>query len=95
MKCDNCRANKICDHNTWGFETCNNFIPLCSTELEQLKAEKDNLIKTYKECALEVTKWFAHELLNRTKYIHCGDLDLEFEVCSLLKELEGNKVERN
>jgi hypothetical protein len=25
--CDKCRANKICDHNRFGFENCNNFIP--------------------------------------------------------------------
>lgn len=26
--CTNCRANKVCDHNIWGFENCNNFIPI-------------------------------------------------------------------
>ena len=30
--CDKCKANKVCDHNLWGFETCNNFIP--ESELE-------------------------------------------------------------
>ena len=27
ITCNNCKANKVCDHNLWGFETCNNFIP--------------------------------------------------------------------
>ena len=26
-KCDTCRANKVCDHNWYGFENCGNYIP--------------------------------------------------------------------
>ena len=26
-KCETCRANKVCDHNRFGFETCGNYIP--------------------------------------------------------------------
>lgn len=26
-QCDSCKANKVCDHNKYGFENCNNFIP--------------------------------------------------------------------
>lgn len=25
--CDTCKANKVCDHNKYGFENCNNYIP--------------------------------------------------------------------
>ncbi len=25
VKCDNCICNKVCDHNKYGFENCNNF----------------------------------------------------------------------
>lgn len=25
--CNMCKANKVCDHNLWGFETCDSFIP--------------------------------------------------------------------
>ena len=25
--CDNCMANKVCDHNRFGFENCGNYIP--------------------------------------------------------------------
>lgn len=28
MTCENCKANSVCNHNKYGFETCNNFIPL-------------------------------------------------------------------
>lgn len=26
-KCITCQCNKICDHNEFGYETCNNYIP--------------------------------------------------------------------
>ncbi len=26
-RCDDCQANKVCDHNRFGFENCGNFIP--------------------------------------------------------------------
>lgn len=26
-RCEECKANKICDHNRFGFENCGNFIP--------------------------------------------------------------------
>ena len=26
-KCETCKANKICDHNRFGWENCNNYIP--------------------------------------------------------------------
>lgn len=25
--CETCKANKVCDHNKYGFENCNNHIP--------------------------------------------------------------------
>lgn len=25
-RCDDCKANKVCDHNRFGFETCGNYI---------------------------------------------------------------------
>ena len=26
-KCETCKCNKVCDHNKFGFENCNNYIP--------------------------------------------------------------------
>ena len=37
--CENCRANKVCDHNLYGFENCGNFIPQvasCNTVVDLL-----------------------------------------------------------
>ena len=28
MNCNDCKANKVCDHNKYGFENCGNFIPI-------------------------------------------------------------------
>ena len=25
--CETCKANKVCDHNKYGFENCGNYIP--------------------------------------------------------------------
>ena len=27
MTCNTCKANKVCDHNKYGFENCGNYIP--------------------------------------------------------------------
>ena len=33
MTCRTCKANKVCDHNKYGFEDCGNYIPLDSVEV--------------------------------------------------------------
>lgn len=35
--CNTCKANKICDHNKFGFENCGNYIPLAVTEVKRGK----------------------------------------------------------
>ncbi len=32
--CNTCKANKVCDHNKYGFENCNNYI---STDVMEVK----------------------------------------------------------
>lgn len=27
-KCETCKCNKVCDHNYFGFENCDNYIPI-------------------------------------------------------------------
>ena len=27
-RCDTCKADKVCDHDRFGFENCNNYIPI-------------------------------------------------------------------
>lgn len=39
--CNKCEANKICDHNRFGFENCNNFIPII------IRCEQCNCFKPY------------------------------------------------
>ena len=36
-KCENCKANKICDHNNYGFENCCNYISADVVEVVRCK----------------------------------------------------------
>ena len=36
-KCDMCKANKVCDHNRFGFENCDNYI---SSDVVEVRHEK-------------------------------------------------------
>ena len=37
MTCNTCKANKVCDHNKYGFENCNNYIPKDAVEVVRCK----------------------------------------------------------
>lgn len=43
VRCDNCLANKVCDHNRFGFENCGSYISAADvapkSEVEELKEE--------------------------------------------------------
>lgn len=39
-QCDDCKANKVCDHNRFGFENCGNFIPADAVEIVRDLAEE-------------------------------------------------------
>lgn len=36
-RCDECKANKVCDHDRFGFENCGNFIPVDVVEVVRCK----------------------------------------------------------
>jgi hypothetical protein len=36
--CNTCRCNKICDHNKYGFENCNNYVAMDTVEV--IRCEK-------------------------------------------------------
>lgn len=44
-RCDTCKADKVCDHDRFGFENCNNYIPIDEV------SELDTML-----CALEGIK---------------------------------------
>lgn len=59
-------------------------------EIERLQTEKDNLIKTYKECMTEAIKEFAERLkkeLSFGRYIQLDQID------NLVKEMVGERNE--
>ena len=35
--CETCKANKVCDHNKYGFENCNNYISADVVEVVRCK----------------------------------------------------------
>ena len=69
-ECETCKANKVCDHNEYGFENCGNYIPADVVEVVRCKdckfAEENGgdcngtLPITYRNYVCEI---------NETKYI--------------------------
>lgn len=45
MSCEKCRCNKICDHNKFGFENCENYVPMEITAPEALVLLQQENIK--------------------------------------------------
>jgi hypothetical protein len=85
-----------------GQETLQKYISEQKAEIERVRVEKDNLIKTYKECQVEAVKEFAERLKeNRI------DIDVSFgygkehyteavavvEIDRLVKEFTEGKVD--
>ncbi len=57
-----CLACPACEENTNCMITFSSAVKRQQAEIERLTAEKDNLIRNYKECAMEVVKDFAGRL---------------------------------
>jgi hypothetical protein len=66
-------------------------------ELKQVKAEKDALIKTYRECNAEIIKEFSYSLIKRIYDIpqHCFDLSRVLQTVERARRdwMEGNTNE--
>lgn len=46
--CDTCKANRVCDHNRYGFETCGCYIPadvVPRSVITEIFAELDTFVK--------------------------------------------------
>lgn len=48
--CNTCKANKICDHNKFGFENCGNYIPLDVTEVRRGEWKYEGEYKACSHC---------------------------------------------
>lgn len=71
LGCDKCKFNDG-DPNTLSCEwelknAAMEVLKRQQAEVERLKTEKDNLIRNYKECAMEAVKDFAERLKARVK----------------------------
>lgn len=50
MTCNTCEANKVCDHNKYGFENCDNHIPPDSMDkFEAVDKFRDELMDKFLE----------------------------------------------
>ena len=63
MTCNTCKCNKVCDHNKYGFENCNNYISADVVEVVRCKDCKHAKAKEYYGCACQNrnTPWFNDE----------------------------------
>lgn len=58
-RCEECKANKVCDHNRFGFENCGNFIPndvVPKSEADEIAEELSDTIVMKDELFDEVIK---------------------------------------
>ena len=73
-------------------------------EIERLKTEKDNLIRNYKECAMEVVKDFADRIQAKHRDLGVSfitmafvvnriKVDIEMGIYSDTKKQEGNNAQ--
>lgn len=46
-KCDTCKANKVCDHNKYGFEDCDNYISEWISVDDRLPENEKNVLCYY------------------------------------------------
>lgn len=42
--CDNCVCNKVCDHNIYGFENCDNYIPRWVSVKERTPSQFESVL---------------------------------------------------
>lgn len=104
--CNGCIFNDEDDIYCWSCEwelknAAMEVIKRQQAEIERLKAEKDNLIRNYKECAMEAVKEFAERLKAKVTYFEyrLEDGDELFKaveldaIDALVEEMEGENEE--
>lgn len=83
-KCETCRANKVCDHNRFGFETCGNYIPT-----NEWISVEDRL----PEAGQEILGYFARfEYVKTTSIVASTDGTIMFEWWNGKYKLEGSEL---
>ena len=69
-RCDTCKANKVCDHNKYGFENCNNYI---SADVVEVVRCKD--CKYWRDWEMAVV---SHGFGPNMGECHCAQWDNEY-----------------
>lgn len=75
------------------YEDIADLIKSQQAEIEQLKTEKDNLIKTYAECRIDFLKEFVEKLKDRTAFYQNAGTSSFIEGCIETKEWYDSKIE--
>lgn len=75
--CETCKANKVCDHNKYGFENCNNYISADVVEIVRCKDCKHLKIindgKIYAKCLQTDFEFMPFGTDTRTHYCSYGE----------------------
>ena len=60
-RCEECKANKVCDHNRFGFENCGNFIPADVVERKRGEWKKSShpILGTHFDCSVCKCEWYV------------------------------------
>lgn len=69
-RCDECKANKVCDHNKFGFENCDNFIAedvVPKSKYEMAVKEREANVKGFTEELAKARNSAAKEILSELK----------------------------
>ena len=72
--CETCKANKVCDHNKYGFENCNNYISADVLEVRHGEWEQNPYCKRIYFCS-ECGRHIEDGSFNPYEhfpYCHCG-----------------------
>ena len=60
------------------------------TEIERLETEKDNLIRAYRECQIEVLREFAEKLKEKSHYHNCRYNGAVYDITAIeVKEIDN------
>lgn len=68
-KCDTCKVNKVCDHNRFGFENCDNYISSDVVEVVRCK----NCKNYNTEGCSEGWGWCESSNSGTNDYRYCSD----------------------
>lgn len=95
--CDTCKANKICDHNQYSLENCNNYIPLGGVHQPIKNPFVEDIRKKLTYDAGECGEWYVMSPAQKRAILRLCDMVEIFENTAdhAMKMLASLKMEEN